>query len=120
MPSLAHLSERAPEHLGNSLDHVDVGCPLGDALIVADGVEVGMHAEASAIVPTRDNQHGNGVGERLRNTPKGVLGAGAALHAEDPDPGAVVNSAEPVGHIHTGSLLPADDRPNALLGCHVD
>ena len=66
--------------------------------------------------PSRKEEDGDRVGEGLRHAAVGVLGSGAPLHGEYADPVPVADTAETVGHVDPGALLPGDDGAYALLG----
>ena len=67
-----------------------------------------------------DDQDRHGFGKRLGHAAKGVLGAGAVLHAEHPDLGARGHPRVGVGHMQPGAFLAHDDRPDVLLGGRLD
>ena len=114
------VGERAGQHFGNPLDHIDVRGPLGDALVVASRAERRRHSLTSGRLAAGEQQEGDRVGESLGDAAERVLRAGAPLHGEDTDPLAVGYPAEAVGHVDAGALLPADDGPDALLSARLD
>ena len=119
-PPVFELAEGHPHHLRYTAGQVDVAHPLGDLAVVPVGLEVGMNVHAVPRLPTRKHQDWYGVCVGLGHASEGVLGARPGLHAEDAYGPAVLDTAEAVGHIHPGPLLPGEDRPDALPGGCVD
>ena len=115
-PAVLEVGEGAAHHLRYALHHVDEARPLGDALVVGHGLEVGMHALARAGVAARDGEERHGVGVALRHAAEGVFRARAGLHREDANLVAVVDAAVAVGHVHARAFLAAENGPNALFG----
>ena len=72
-------------HVGRRPAHGQRLGPLGDVPHVQGGVEVRIVVGQAAGIAGRDHQDRHGLGKRLGDAAEGVLGAGAVLHAEDPD-----------------------------------
>jgi hypothetical protein len=65
-----------------------------------------------------DERHGFRIG--LRHAAESVLRARALLHGKDADTVAAGDTAQRIGHVHTGAFLTHQDRPDASLGRRFD
>ena len=118
--SMLELREGPGHHLGDSLDQIDVCCPLGDALVVLGRPEAGRHPDPAQWLAAGKQQYRHRVCKGLGDAAEGILHSWAALHGEDTDALAVEDPAVAVCHVDTGPLLAADDGPDALFGAGFD
>ena len=109
----AQLGERLAHQFRHPVGKVDVGRPLGDGLVGADGVEVRLHADAIAGHAGWQHQYRHRVGVSLGHAAEGVFGAGAVLGQKDAGFAPVGDAGKAVGHMHAGALLAAYHRPDA-------
>ena len=119
-PAVPELAEGAPHHRRHVAGGADLRRPLGDRAVGAHRVERGRHALAGTRRAAGQVQHRHRVGVRLRHAGERVLGAGAVLHGEHPESGAVGHAGISVGDVDAGAFLPADHRSNADLCAALD
>ena len=117
---MLELAECHAHQLRDPPAAVDQRHPLGDAAIVLDRLEVGMDVRPLGRLSAGQTQDGDRVRVSLRDTAEGVLRARARLHREHADRVAILDAAEPIGHVHAGPLLPGQNRPDVLSRAGVD
>ena len=111
--SAAELGEGAAHHGGDALDHVEFIGPLGDGLVAAGGVEVGMDAALVAGHAGGQQEDGHRLGVGLGDAAEAVFSAGAVLHHEDANLLAVGGAGVAVHHVNAGDLLAEDHRADS-------
>ena len=116
----AQLGEGVAHQLRHPVGVVDLGGPLGDALVAAGGTEYRVYALPVAGSPGRQQQDGHRVGVGLGHPAKGVLGAGAGLHQENAGALPVGNPGKAVGHVDAGAFLAKDNGSDAGYGGGLD
>ena len=94
--------------------------PLGDALVVGRGAEIGGLLGQPARVPGRQHHHGHRFAIGLRHAAKGVFRPRALLHDENAQGPAGVDAAEAIGHVQTGAFLARDDGVHIGTGSGFD
>ena len=119
-PAVLQMRHRASDHFRDALRNVDGRRPLGDTLVVGNGLEVGVDALTCRRVAAGDRKERHGVCIALCHAAECVFRAGAGLHGEYANLLAVVDAAEPVRHVDARALLPAQDGADALTRACVN
>ena len=110
------LAERAPHHVGNALDQVNLPRPLGDLFVAAAWTESGMHAVTVPSGRRGQQQNRNRVRVGLGDAGECVLRARPGLHGEYARSPTIGHAAVPVGKVHAHPLLPKYERPDSRPG----
>ena len=117
---VAQALEGAPHLVGDATWAVDGLDGLDEAPVVLDGGEVGSDLAVGEGVATGQHEHGDVVGEGLRQAAHGVLGAGRVLRDGDAEAVAVADAAVGVGGHEGAAFVSEHDGADADLGGGFD
>ena len=94
--------------------------PLGDALVVGCGAEIGGQLGQPARVPGRQHYHGHRFAIGLRHAAKRIFRPRALLHDKNAQGPAGVDAAETIGHVQAGAFLARNDGVHIGTGSGFD